>query len=86
METQLLTMASETSSIGMTGFLMWYMIRQEKKWEEREDKWEAREKNLRNRYDSVIADFTKKVDGLNIQIFELIRQLGKSENEKNVTR
>ena len=64
---EMLSMFSEGSSPGMTAFLMWFMIKQE-------NKYEAREKDLRNRYDSVKIEYREEAKLLQKQVQELIKQ------------
>ena len=73
-ETQLLDLiVSGGSNVGFAIFLFWQYNKAEKKSEERELKFEERERDLRNRYDSVIAEYRCKETELYSKIESLIK-------------
>lgn len=65
------------SNVAFAVFLYWQYMQQQKRADERELKNEAREKELRDRYDRVIADLQQREDKMRSQIVKEINDLDK---------
>jgi hypothetical protein len=65
------------SNVAFGVFLYWQYMEQRKRADERESKQEAREKELRDRYDKVIADLQAREDAMRSEIVKEINDLDK---------
>lgn len=65
------------SNVAFGVFLYWQYMEQRKRADERELKQEAREKELRDRYDKVIADLQAREDAMRVEIVKEINDLDK---------
>jgi hypothetical protein len=65
------------SNVAFGIFLYWQYMEQRKRADERELKQEAREKELRDRYDKVIADLQAREDQMRVEIVKEINDLDK---------
>ena len=65
------------SNVAFGIFLYWQYMEQRKRSDEREAKQEAREKELRDRYDRVIADLQAREDAMRVEIVKEINDLDK---------
>jgi len=65
------------SNVAFGVFLYWQYMEQRKRSDEREAKQEAREKELRDRYDRVIADLQAREDAMRVEIVKEINDLDK---------
>jgi len=65
------------SNVAFGVFLYWQYMEQRKRADERESKQEAREKELRDRYDKVIADLQAREDAMRVEIVKEINDLDK---------
>ena len=65
------------SNVAFGVFLYWQYMQQQKRGDERELKQEAREKELRDRYDKVIADLQAREDAMRVEIIKEINDLDK---------
>ena len=65
------------SNIAFAVFLYWQYMEQRKRADEREAKQELREKELRDRYDKVIADMQQREDAMRTTIVKELNDLDK---------
>jgi hypothetical protein len=65
------------SNVAFGVFLYWQYMEQRKRADEREAKQELREKELRDRYDRVIADLQAREDAMRTEIVKEINDLDK---------
>jgi len=65
------------SNVAFGVFLYWQYMEQRKRADERESKQETREKELRDRYDKVIADLQAREDAMRNEIVKEINDLDK---------
>lgn len=65
------------SNVAFAGFLWYQYKEQQRRADEREQKAEIRERDIRDRYDRVIADYQKKEDDTRKELVSEINDLDK---------